>query len=126
VNGVGTDALFRVVEQPFKIPFVAALALVINSQNAEAGKLILDEFSKATQAYLTEGLLTRTKLLLRFFGCVQGMLEGDGVYPVLNAIVDKAAAVLSAGEVVGFVLVIETGKSSDWIRLWRLNSSIPL
>lgn len=89
----------RVIEQPFKVPFVAAVALVANSQNAEAGKLIVEEAGKAVQQCLVEGTFTRVKLLLRFLGCVQGMLEESGVYPLLNSIVDKATASLAEGEV---------------------------
>lgn len=89
----------RVVEQPFKIPFVAAVALVANSQNPEAGKLIVEEAAKAVQQCLDEGAFTRVKLLLRFLGCIQGMLEGLGVYPLLNNIIDKATATLEEGEV---------------------------
>ncbi|PUU73652.1 MIF4G like-domain-containing protein [Tuber borchii] len=90
--------LSLVVEQPFKIPFLAAAVLVINSQNAEAGKLILDEFGKAAQAYLTEGFLTSAKLVLRFLAGLQGMVEGHGLYTVLDGIVDQAAGYLTAGE----------------------------
>lgn len=75
------------------------MVLVANSQNAEAGKLIVEEAGKAVQQCLNEGTFTRVKLLLRFLGCVQGMLEGSGVYPLLNSIVDKATASLADGEV---------------------------
>lgn len=51
------------------------------------------------QQFLNEGTFTRVKLLLRFLGCVQGMLEESGVYPLLNSIVDKASASLAEGEV---------------------------
>lgn len=51
------------------------------------------------QQCLNEGTFTRVKLLLRFLGCVQGMLEESGVYPLLNSIVDKASASLAEGEV---------------------------
>lgn len=75
------------------------MVLVANSQNAEAGKLIVEEAGKAVQQCLNEGTFTRVKLLLRFLGCVQGMLEGSGVYPLLTSIVDKATASLAEGEV---------------------------
>lgn len=75
------------------------MALVVNSQNSEAGKLIVEEAGKAVQQCLIEGTFTRVKLLLRFLGCVQGMLEGSGVYPLLNSIVDKAITSLAEGEV---------------------------
>lgn len=75
------------------------MALVANSQNPEAGKLIVEEAGKAVQQYLLDGEFTRVKLLLRFLGCVQGMLEGEGVYPLLNNIVNKATTALAEGEV---------------------------
>lgn len=79
---------------------MAATVLVINSQHSEAGKFILDEFTRAAEAYLARGLFTGTKLILRFLGGIQGMLEGDGVYPVLHSLVDKAVALLDEDEVV--------------------------
>lgn len=75
------------------------MALVANSQKPEAGKLIIEEAGRAIQQFLVEGAFTRVKLLLRFIGCVQGMLEGEGVYPLLHSIVDKATATMDEGEV---------------------------
>lgn len=62
--------------------------------------MILDEFGKAAQAYLTEGFLTSAKLVLRFLAGLQGMVEGHGLYSVLGGIVDQAASYLTAGEAV--------------------------
>lgn len=62
--------------------------------------MILDEFGKAAQAYLTEGFLTSAKLVLRFLAGLQGMVEGHGLYTVLDGIVDQAAGYLAAEEAV--------------------------
>jgi nuclear cap-binding protein subunit 1 len=43
------------------------------------------------QSALEAGDWREFKLLLRFFACLQGILEGDGVFPVLDQLFDLAA-----------------------------------
>ncbi|KAL7273215.1 Nuclear cap-binding protein subunit 1 [Rhizina undulata] len=87
-----------VIEQPFKVPFAATIVLVANSENAEVGKLVVEEFSKAAQRALSEGAFTPLKLILRAFACLQGMLEGRGVFPWLETLVEKAASLNGPGD----------------------------
>ncbi|EWC48300.1 hypothetical protein DRE_02404 [Drechslerella stenobrocha 248] len=75
---------FLVVEQPFKIPFVAAIVLCANAQKHEIGKLVLDEFAAQLQEYLDRCEWRNFKLMLRFMGSVSCMLDGEGVATLLN------------------------------------------
>lgn len=85
------------------------MALVANSQNPEAGKLIVEEAGKAVQQFLLDGQFTKLKLTLRFLGCVHGMLEGEGVFPLLHSVLDKAESAMADGDV---GLALELTKSA--------------
>ncbi|RPA78291.1 hypothetical protein BJ508DRAFT_416621 [Ascobolus immersus RN42] len=87
-----------VIEQPFKIPFVACVVMLINSTTPELATMILEEMAKEAAQDLEKGELTSFKLRLRFFGCLQGILEGEGVFPTLNNVVEKARILQENGE----------------------------
>ncbi|KAF3273215.1 hypothetical protein TWF970_009251 [Orbilia oligospora] len=101
-----------VVEQPFKIPFVAAIVLCANAQKHEIGKLVLDEFAAQLQNYLDNCEWRNFKLTLRFMGSVSCMLDGEGVATLLNDLAnltgDLAAEGGSSGlsEELSFVVLI--------------------
>ena len=85
-----TDVDARVVEQPLKIPFVAAIVIVINLQKSEVAQEILMKAVKAMEKYLEAGRWREVKLVLRFLACLQGLLEEDGVFPVLEELFSRA------------------------------------
>ena len=91
-----TDAEFSVVEQPFKIPFVAATIIVIDPQKPEVAQELLTRSAKAIQEYLEAGHWREVKLVLRFLACLQGLLEGDGVFPVLEELFSRAVDLQTA------------------------------
>lgn len=84
------------MEQPFKIPFVAAVVLALAPQKPEASQEILSRSARAIQEHLTAGAWREVKLVLRFLGCMQGMLEGDGVFPILEELFSRAADLQTA------------------------------
>lgn len=93
----------RIVEQPFKIPFVAAVTLVAAAILPEAGADILEDTHKSLQNYLDEGNFTSLKLAIRFLGCCQGMYTEDGVFKLLGELLSKAEALKHVGNEVGVI-----------------------
>ncbi|EPE34108.1 ARM repeat-containing protein [Glarea lozoyensis ATCC 20868] len=79
-----------VVEQPFKTPFVAAVVLVVNTMRAEMVAEILKRATERVNTCVQMGEWRETKLLMKFLGGLQGALEGDGVWLVLQDLLSKA------------------------------------
>ena len=85
-----------IVEQPLKIPFVAAIVLAINTQRSELVQELLARVGRAIQEYLDVGAWREVKLVLRFLGCIQGLLEGDGVFTIMEELFSRAADLQTA------------------------------
>lgn len=85
-----------VLEQPFKIPFVAAIILVANAQNSALATEVLEKAREAAQNYINIGAWREVKLILRFLGCLQGLFEGDGVFPILEELFARAVDLQTA------------------------------
>jgi nuclear cap-binding protein subunit 1 len=99
IRGPFLDNLVQLlIEQPMKIPFIAAVVLYANDLNAEAGKETMARVGLQMQNALDAGDWREFKLLLRFFACLQGILEDDGVIPVLDQLFDLAADQMAASE----------------------------
>lgn len=90
------DSSLSVVEQPFKIPFAAAIILVVNPRKAELVQEFLARAATALQTYLRCGSWREVKLVLRFLACLQGVLEGDGVFPILDELFSRAVDLQTA------------------------------
>lgn len=96
------DLILQIVlEQPFKIPFVAAIVVVLNGLNkgeeAVGGKGgILEKFCQETETRIGKGEWRGVKLLLRFLGSLQGILEEEGVFPVLTELFERAVDLQTA------------------------------
>ncbi|KAF3935510.1 hypothetical protein ABW19_dt0200794 [Dactylella cylindrospora] len=86
-----------VVEQPFKIPFVAAIVLCANAQKHEIGKLVLDEFAVQLQEYLDKCEWRNFKLMLRFMGSISCMLDGEGAATLLNDLANLTGDLAAEG-----------------------------
>ncbi|OBT73837.1 hypothetical protein VF21_06684 [Pseudogymnoascus sp. 05NY08] len=87
-----------VVEQPFKIPFVAATVVVLNGMNRgeEAVALILTKAAEETERKVALGEWREVKLLLKFLGSLQGLLNDEGVWPVLSELFERAVDLQTA------------------------------
>lgn len=91
-----TESARSVVEQPFKIPFAAAILLVVNPRKAELVQEFLARAATALQIHLRCGCWREVKLVLRFLACLQGVLEGDGVFPILDELFSRAVDLQTA------------------------------
>lgn len=83
-------ALQLVVEQPFKIPFVAAVVLVTNTMRSDVAGEVLKKAAERTNVAIVQGEWRAVKLLMKFLGSLQGILEGDGVWIVLKDLMARA------------------------------------
>jgi nuclear cap-binding protein subunit 1 len=87
-----------VLEQPFKIPFVAAVVVVLNGLNRgeEAIAEVLRKATTAAEEKIKIGDWRAVKLLLKFLGGLQGLLEEEGVWAVLAELFDRAVDLQTA------------------------------
>lgn len=72
--GVELSDADSVTEQPYKIPFYAALMRLLHnssevstSEEQSLGRLVLEEFWRGFQAYLDKVAWRETRLCVRFF-----------------------------------------------------------
>ncbi|KAF1985986.1 cap binding protein [Aulographum hederae CBS 113979] len=97
-----------VCEQPFKIPFVAALVLHANDANPEVAAEILKRAGKKAQSLLDQGDLRGFKLVLRLLALLQGVFEGDGIFGLLDDLFNRAVDLQAASS--NDAIGIELGK----------------
>ena len=63
--------------------------------------------AKAVQEYLEAGDWREVKLVLRFLACLQGLLAGDGVFPLLDELFSRAVDLqTSSSEDVSVLLLV--------------------
>jgi nuclear cap-binding protein subunit 1 len=99
VRGSFFDLSLQIVlEQPFKIPFVAAVVVLLNGLNRgeEAVDEMLKKVAGETEDRIARGDWREVKLLLKFLGCLQGLLEDDGVFTVLTELFERAVDLQTA------------------------------
>ena len=109
VRGPFLDTLIQLlVEQPLKVPFVAAVILYSNDLNAQSGKEVIAKAAAEMKAALEAGKWRDFKILLRFFACLQGILADDGVFLILNQLFD-------------WVIDLQTESTEDVSLLLRLS-----
>lgn len=89
---------FSIVEQPFKIPFAAAVIFYGNQAKieiaSEAIKLVADRLQETFNA----GQWKEFKLFLRFLACLQPLFEDDGILAFLGVLFDTVVDLQSANE----------------------------
>ena len=88
----------RIVEQPFKIPFIAAVAFYGNDVKPEILLEAMKRVGDRAQEALNAGEWKEFKLLLRFFACLQPLYEEDGVFTFLGQLFDTVVDLQSANE----------------------------
>ncbi|PWY71516.1 cap binding protein [Aspergillus sclerotioniger CBS 115572] len=100
-------ALDLALEQPLKIPFIAATVLIANFQKPELVSDVLNRSGECLQKYVDVGAWREVKLLLRLLGCLQCVFEGDGIFPVLEDLFARAVDLQTASseDLLGLELV---------------------
>lgn len=84
------------IEQPLKTPFVAAVVLVINSLKPDILSDLLARVTVATEEKIKVGEWRDVKLYLKFLACLQSCLEGDGLFPLLEELFNRAGDLQTA------------------------------
>ncbi|KAK8012681.1 cap binding protein [Apiospora marii] len=79
-----------VVEQPLKTPFVAAVVLVANSIQPDVATDVLARIAPLTEEKIKLGEWRDVKLYLKLLACLQSCLEGDGLFPILEELFNRA------------------------------------
>ncbi|KAM0813595.1 putative Cap binding protein [Seiridium cardinale] len=79
-----------IIEQPLKTPFVAAVVQIANSLKPEVAADVLARIAPLTEEQIRIGEWRNVKLYLKFLACLQSCLEGDGVFPVLEELFNRA------------------------------------
>jgi nuclear cap-binding protein subunit 1 len=88
----------RLIEQPFKIPFVAAVALYGNEIKPEITIEAMKRIGDRAQQALNAGEWKEFKQFLRFFACLQPLYEDEGVFTILGQLFDTVVDLQSANE----------------------------
>ncbi|EMC97391.1 hypothetical protein BAUCODRAFT_68442 [Baudoinia panamericana UAMH 10762] len=91
-----TVALKLVVEQPFKIPYVAGVVLYANEHNADIAKDVVAKAGVHLQEQIDAGNWRDLKLMLRFFACLSQLYETDGILPILDELFNRAVDLQTA------------------------------
>ncbi|EFX00021.1 cap-binding protein [Grosmannia clavigera kw1407] len=94
-------------EQPLKTPFVAAVLLVVNTLKPAIVLEVLRHVAGATEEAIAAGQWREVKLHLRLLACLQTCLQGDGVFPLLDMLFERAVDLQTASsdDVIGTELV---------------------
>lgn len=79
-----------VVEQPLKIPFLAAIILGVNAQRPELVAELLARAGSTAESYMKAGEWREVKLVLRLLACLQCLYDSDGIFTVLDELFSRA------------------------------------
>lgn len=113
-------ALQLAVEQPLKTPFVAAVVLIINTIKPEIVDELLARVTQALEETIAKGEWREVKLYLKLSACLQACLEGDGLFPVLEELFNRAADLQTASsDDVGSELTTAIGLMVSKLILYR-------
>jgi nuclear cap-binding protein subunit 1 len=89
-------ALQLVVEQPLKTPFVAAVIQVANAYKPDIVEEILAKLSASIERQIQAGQWRDVKLNLKLVACLQSCLLGEGIFPLLEALFERAVQLQTA------------------------------
>ena len=84
------------LEQPLKTPFIAAVALVVNIRHPDVVAELLVNTALVVATGVAHGEWRDVKLALKLLACMQACLAGDGVFPVLDELFDRAGDLQTA------------------------------
>lgn len=94
-------------EQPFKIPYVAAVVMHANAHKPQVAAEMLKRTADFCQQHIEAGNWRLVKLILRFLACCSGLYNDEGVFPVLDELFNRAVDLqtASAEDTLGLELV---------------------
>lgn len=75
---------------------MASVVLLANKEKPEATEELLKRASTSLETHLVAGSWRDVKLILRLFACLQGLLEGDGVFGILDELFSRAVDLQTA------------------------------
>lgn len=84
------------LEQPLKTPFVAAVVLAVNTLKPEITGEVLAKTAADTEEKVKAGEWREVKLYLKLLACLQGCLNGDGLFPLLEELFNRAVDLQTA------------------------------
>jgi nuclear cap-binding protein subunit 1 len=91
VHGPFVDTLIElIIEQPFKVPHIAAVVLYANDLNGAVAQEVLVRSAEKAQDAMEDGLWREFKLIMRLFACMQSLYEGDGIFAMLDELFNRA------------------------------------
>ena len=70
---------------------MAVVIIYANQQKSEIAEETLVRAGRQAQQLVESGSWREFKLVLRFLACLQRICEGDGVFPILDELFNKAA-----------------------------------
>lgn len=80
----------RTVQQPLKIPFLAAIIIGVNAQRPELVAQLLTRSGTTVESYMKSGEWREVKLVLRLLACLQCLFNSDGIFTVLDELFSRA------------------------------------
>ncbi|KAK3684836.1 MIF4G like-domain-containing protein [Podospora appendiculata] len=97
LRGNFVDLVLQIaIEQPLKTPFLAAVVLFANQNKPEIVDMLLEKLVANLETKIGEGEWRDVKLYLKLAACLQNCLEGEGVFPVLEELFDRAVDLQTA------------------------------
>ena len=113
-------------EQPFKIPYIASIFIASNNEKPILTEDLLKKAAAATQEFLQDGAWREVKLSLRLFAVLQDLLEGDGVFGILQELFSRAVDLQTASSedvrinllLVGLSLILPRDLAWNWSKLY--------
>jgi nuclear cap-binding protein subunit 1 len=102
-----TVILKLAVEQPFKIPFVAAAVLYAHQEKKDLAAEVIAKAGEQLQEFLNNGQWREVKLMLRFMACLSRVYQKDGTLPIMDELFSRAVDLQTASpdDVLGVELV---------------------
>ena len=85
-----------VLEQPFKIPHVAAVVLFARDENTAVARDVVAQAGSQLQEAVDGGKWRDVKLTLRFLACLGRLFAEDGLLPILNQLFERAVDLQTA------------------------------
>lgn len=70
--------------------------VVANLESPDLAREALARAASLLNKYFKSGSWREVKLVLRFLACLQGILDGDGVFPILEELFSRAVDLQTA------------------------------